>query len=93
LWIGLPGYALAAVPLAGVIPAVATYLGLTTAVHRYARWSLEQEMLRRPLRRWEKLLLAGFAVLTLIVVVGLVLLAALVGWSLTALIDWVRAGY
>jgi len=92
LWIGLPGYALAAVPVAGVIPAVATYLMMTTAVHRYSGWSLEQERLRRPLLGWEKLLLTALAVLTLIVVMGLVMAAALVGWSVAALIDWLGVG-
>jgi hypothetical protein len=92
LWLGLPGYALATVPMAGAIPAAATFLALTTAIHRYVAWSLERERLREPLLGWEKLLLTVLAVITVMLVVVLVLIGALVGWSLAALIDWLGAG-
>ena len=91
LWLGIPGYGLAAAPLVGVVPAVATFTGLTAAVHAYSSWSLGRERQRAPLAGWEKALLWGLAAVTLLAVVIVAALLALVGWSATAIIEWVRS--
>jgi hypothetical protein len=90
LWIGVPGYGLAAVPVVGVVPAVAVFAGLTALVHHYTLWSLGRDKERLPLMMWEKLLLAGLAFLTL-VLIGLVLALALVlGWGVAQIVELVR---
>lgn len=79
LWLGVPGYGLAALPVAGVVVAVGTFAGLTALVHHYTLWSLSRERARQPLAGWEKLVLAGLAVLTAVALAALLLLAVLVG--------------
>jgi hypothetical protein len=64
LWIGIPGYGLAATPILGIVPAVATFAGLTAAVHAYTSWSLTRESQRAPLAGWEVALLWGLAIAT-----------------------------
>jgi len=89
LWIGIPGYGLAAVPLVGIAPAVATFAGLTAAVHAYTGWSLTREFDRAPLAGWEKALLWILALATLAALIGLAALVALLGWSAAAIAEWV----
>jgi hypothetical protein len=91
LWIGVPGYALAATPVLGILAGVGTFVGLNAAVHGYARWSLERERLRQPLQTWEKFLLAVLAVATVVVLTVVVALTLLLGWSVAALIGWINA--
>ncbi|HOC42577.1 MAG TPA: hypothetical protein PKJ99_06085 [Thermoanaerobaculales bacterium] len=91
LWLGIPGYGLAAAPLVGLAPAVVTFTGLTAAVHAYSSWSLGRERQRAPLAGWERALLWGLAAVTVLTVVIVAALLALVGWSATAVIDWVRS--
>jgi len=91
LWIGVPGYGLAATPLLGIVPAVATFAGLTAAVHAYTSWSLTRESQRAPLAGWEKALLWGLALATLVALAGLAVLVALLGWSATAIADWLAS--
>ncbi len=43
LWLGLPGYAAMAVPLAGIVSGAATFVVLTEVVHVYTAWSLARE--------------------------------------------------
>jgi len=85
LWLGIPGYGLTVVPVAGVVAGVATFVGLTALVHFYTLWSLHQERERRPLALWEKAVLAAFVVLTLLLLVCGAGLALLLGYSLTKL--------
>jgi hypothetical protein len=89
LWIGIPGYGLAAAPLVGILPAVATFAGLTAAAHTYTGWSLAREFERAPLSGWEKALLWILALATLAALIGLAALVALLGWSAAAIAEWV----
>jgi hypothetical protein len=91
LWIGIPGYGLAAAPLVGIVPAVATFAGLTAAVHAYTSWSLTRESQRAPLAGWEKALLWGLALATLAALIVLAAVVALLGWSATAIADWLAS--
>jgi hypothetical protein len=91
LWIGIPGYGLAAAPLVGILPAVATYTGLTAAMHAYTRWSLRREFERAPLAGWEVALLWGLAVATLAALALLAALVAVLGWSATAIAEWLAS--
>jgi len=91
LWIGIPGYGLAAAPLVGIVPAVATFAGLTAAVHAYTSWSLRREFERAPLAGWEKALLWGLAVATLAALALLAALVAALGWSAAAIAEWVSS--
>lgn len=91
LWLGLPGYAAMAVPLVGIVTGVATFVVLTGVVHVYTEWSLRQERLRQPLLVWEKVLMGGLAVATLMAVIVVVIGGVLVGWSVTTLIDWLSS--
>ena len=88
LWLGLPGYAAMAVPLLGIVVAVATFVALTAIVHTYTAWGLSREYLRQPTTVWEKTLIIGLAVLTLIVVAAILLGVLLLGWSVWALTTW-----
>lgn len=87
LWLGVPGYALSAVPLVGVVAAVATYGGLTTGVWSYTRWSLAEERDREPLAAWERWVLWGLVVATLVVLAAIAAVATAVGWSVAALLS------
>ncbi|PWB78182.1 MAG: hypothetical protein C3F15_02330 [Holophagae bacterium] len=91
LWIGIPGYGLAAAPLVGTVPAVATFAGLTAAVHAYTRWSLTREFQRAPLAGWEVALLWGLAVVTLAALALVAALVAAFGWSAAAIAEWVSS--
>ena len=84
LWLGLPGYAAMAVPVAGIVSGVATFVVLTEIVHVYSAWSLARERSFRPLLAWETVLMA------IVVIVGIVLGGVAVGWSVATLVDWLR---
>jgi hypothetical protein len=86
LWIGVPGYGLAAVPLVGVAAGVATFAGLTALSHSYIRWSLERERQRLPLALWETVVLIGLVVLTVLALLVLGGLALVLGWSISKLV-------
>jgi len=90
-WIGVPGYALAAAPLIGLIPGTVTYVGLTTATWAYAKWSLSEERERAPLARWEKGLLVVLVTLSLVAAAVLALVVAGIGLSVAMLTDWIAA--
>jgi hypothetical protein len=87
LWIGGVGYGLAAVPIVGMVSAAATFSGLTWFGHAYLRWGLEQEVRRRSLAAWEKVLLVGLAVISVVVVGTALVVAALLGWGVAALVQ------
>jgi hypothetical protein len=90
VWLALPGYAAMAVPLAGIIGGVATFVVLTEIVHVYTAWSLTRERAGQPVLAWETALLLGLATLTAVVLIAAVLGAAVLGWSVFALVDWLR---
>ena len=87
LWLGLPGYAAMAVPLAGIVSGVATFVVLTEVVHVYTAWSLARERSRQPMLAWETGLMATLATITIVVIAGIVIGGAAVGWSVITLVD------
>jgi hypothetical protein len=91
LWFGIPGYAATVTPVLGAVVATATFAGLTSAVHFYARWSFAQEHDRQSLMGWEKTLLTVLAVATIVGLVLILALAAVLGWSAAAVIGWVSS--
>lgn len=88
LWLGLPGYGTALVPIAGAVVSAATFAGLTALVHWYALRCLHDERDRVPTPAWELVLVLGLAIVTVLLVAALVLVAALLGWSLVGLVSW-----
>ncbi len=91
LWLGLPGYAAMAIPLAGIVGGLATFVVLTEVVNVYTAWSLARERSRQPLLVWETVLMATLATITIVVIVGIVIGGVVVGWSVVTLIDWLRS--
>ena len=90
LWLGLPGYAAMAMPLAGIIGGVATFVVLTEVVHVYTAWSLARERSHQPMLAWETVLMATLATITIVVIVGIIIGGVVIGWSAATLIDWLR---
>ncbi len=88
LWFGVPGYGAALVPLAGAAVAAATFAGLTTLVHWYGLRSLYRERDRAKPPAWEMALVLALVAITLVVLIAVVVLAALLGWSVMALVTW-----
>jgi hypothetical protein len=82
-WGGLGYIVLGAVPIAGPLAGLGTYLGLTAVLHHYTSWSLRRERERQPLAFWEKLLLAILAMVVMLMVAVMVVLALALGWVLT----------
>ena len=91
LWLGLPGYAAMAVPLAGIVSGAVTFVVLTEVVHVYTAWSLTREKSRQPMLAWETVLMATLATITIVVMIGVVIGALAVGWSAVTIIDWLRS--
>jgi hypothetical protein len=77
-----------AIPLAGIVGGVATFVVLTEVVHHYTAWSLARERSRQPLLAWETVLMTMLATITIVVIVGIVIGGVVVGWSVVTLIDW-----
>jgi len=90
LWLGVPGYAAMVVPLAGIAVGVATFAVLTGIVHVYTGWSLARERAGQPVLAWEAVLLGTLATVTVVVVLAVVIAAALLGWSVAAVVEWLR---
>jgi len=90
LWLGLPGYAAMAVPLAGIVSGAATFVVLTEVVHVYTAWSLARERSGRPMLAWETVLMAALATVTIVLVLGLAIAGFVVGWSAMTVVDWLR---
>ena len=88
LWIGLPGYAFTAIPVAGALAGAAVFAGLTAGVHYYTLWSLGREKDRQPLTGWEKFLLVALVLGTIAVLAALAVLTLAVGFTLTKLYAW-----
>jgi TRAP-type C4-dicarboxylate transport system permease large subunit len=79
-----------AVPVAGVVSGVVTFVVLTEIVHVYTAWSLSRERSEQSLMTWEKVTMAALAAITSVVVLAIVIGGVVLGWSLIALVDWIR---
>ena len=87
LWIGLPGYGAMAVPIVGVVLGTGTFVVLTTIAHVSTIVSLQRERSGQPLTRWEKALPVILALLTAALILVVVGLAMLFGWTVTAIVE------
>jgi len=87
LWIGLPGYGAMTVPVAGVVIGAGTFALLTTVVYVSTVVSLQRERLGRELAMWEKLVPTVLAVLSVALLVLVICIAILFGWSVMAVVD------
>ena len=92
LWIGVPGYGSMTVPVVGVLTGVATFVVLTAIVQGSTQWSVARERADRPLAWWEMAIPVVLAVLTLGLLAALAVIAAALGWSLAALMEWAGVG-
>ncbi|MEJ2188119.1 MAG: hypothetical protein P8Y93_01660 [Acidobacteriota bacterium] len=91
LWVGIPGYGSMTVPVFGVVTGTATFAALTSIVYLSTLHGLRRERAGRPLARWEKVVPIALAVLTVGFLLAAVGLGLLLGWSVTALVDSMRA--
>ena len=87
LWIGLPGYGAMTVPIVGLLLGAGTFALLTSIVHVSTAVSLERERAAEDLARWEKAVPLVLAVLSIGVILLLVGLASLFGWSVMAIVE------
>jgi len=87
LWIGLPGYGAMAAPVVGVVIGVGTFALLTTVVHVSTLVSLQRERSGQELALWEKLVPTVLAVLSVALLVLVICVAIIFGWSVMALVD------
>jgi hypothetical protein len=91
LWIGIPGYGAMVVPIAGVLVGVGTFTVLTSLVHVSTIVSLQRERSGKKLARWEKLVPIALAALSIGLIVIVISIAILLGWSITAIVDRMQA--
>ena len=91
LWIGLPGYGAMAVPIFGIAVGTGTFVVLTTIAHVSTVVSLQRERSRQPLSGWEKVVPLGLAVLTVVVLLVFLGLAAIFGWTVAAIAERMQA--
>jgi len=87
LWIGLPGYGAMTVPVVGVAVGVGTFALLTSVMHVSTMVSLQRERSGQELALWEKLVPTVLAVLSVALLVLVIGLAILFGWSVMAVVD------
>lgn len=87
---GTFGYGLTIVPILGFFSGLATFTALTLATYHYAFWSLGREYRHQPLAWWEAVALGLLMVITLAVIVALVALVVMVGWTVGAVGDLFR---
>ncbi len=85
LWIGLPGYGAMTVPLIGVVLGAGTFVVLTTIVQVSTMIGLQREQSGEPLSKWEKALPVGLAVVTVVLLVVVIGLAVVFGWTVAAI--------
>lgn len=91
LWIGLPGYGAMTVPLAGVVLGAGTFAVLTTIAHVSTMVGLERERAGRPLAAWEKAVPVALGAVTVLLLLLLVGLTLLFGWSVAAIVERLQA--
>lgn len=91
LWLGLPGWGLASVPVLGALAPPVTFGALSSLAHFYTLSGLGRERRRLPLQLWEKLALALLALATVAALVLAMVLASLL-WlllrELSARVHW-----
>lgn len=87
LWIGLPGYGAMTVPVLGVVVGTGTFVVLTTIAHVSTILSLQRQRSGQPLSVWEKSVPVVLAVLTMVLLLVLIGLAALFGWTVAAIAE------
>jgi len=91
LWIGIPGYGAMVVPVIGVLVGVGTFAVLTSVVHVSTAVSLQRERSGRELARWEKAAPVVLAVLSIGLILFVIAVAMIFGWSVMAIADRMRA--
>ena len=91
LWIGIPGYGAMTVPVLGLVSGVGTFALLTSIVHVSTAVSLERERAGKPLARWEKAVPIALAVASIGLIVAMITVVALFGWSVMAIVERMRA--
>ncbi len=87
LWFGLPGYGAMTVPVLGIVLGAGTFVVLTTIAHVSTLAALRREGSGRPLSRWEKSVPVALAVLTVVLVLVVIGLAVLFGWTVAAITE------
>jgi hypothetical protein len=91
LWIGLPGYGAMTAPLVGVVVGTGTFCLLTSLAHVSTSIGLQRERSASPLAWWEKAVPAALAIVTVLALLTVIALAALLGWSVMAIVESLRA--
>jgi len=91
LWIGLPGYGAMSVPVLGVVVGAGTFVILTTIAHLSTAIALQKERSGQPLSVWEKAVPVALAVVTVVMVLVLIGLAVLFGWTVAAIAGRMQA--
>lgn len=86
LWVALPGYGAAVLPLAGAVVAAVAFAAVTLGCGGYVLRSLRRERDRAEPPTWETVLVAGLAVLTVAVLSLLAVLLLVVGWTVGGLL-------
>jgi hypothetical protein len=87
LWIGLPGYGVMTVPVLGVALGAGTFVVLTTIAHVATLAALQRERSRQPLSRAEKAVPVALAVLTVVMLLIVIGVAVLFGWTVAAIAE------
>ena len=91
LWIGLPGYGAMTVPFVGVVVGAGTFALLTSIVHVSTTVSLKRERAGKELARWEKVVPIVLAVVSIGLILLVIAVALLFGWSVMAIVERLAA--
>lgn len=91
LWIGLPGYGAMMVPVVGIAVGAGTFVVLTTIAHVSTVVSLQRERSGHALNGWEKAVPVILAVVTVALLLVLIGMAVVFGWTVTAIAERMQA--
>jgi len=91
LWIGLPGYGAMTVPVVGMVLGAGTFVVLTTVAQISTLAALQRERSGQSLSRWEQLVPVALAVLTVVMLVVVIGVAVLFGWTVAAIAEKMQA--
>ena len=91
LWVGLPGYGAMTVPVVGIVLGAGTFVVLTTIAHVSTLAALRREASGHSLSRWEKAVPVALAVLTVVILVVVIGVAVLFGWTVAAIAEKMQA--
>lgn len=86
LWVALPGYGAAVLPVAGAVVAAGAFAGVSLACSGYAGRSLRRERDRAAPPPWETVLVVGLGVLTVAVLAAVVVVVVAVGWTVSEIL-------